>query len=117
MASASTYYAAMLRRRARTRASLAQNQEFPRLSVHRTLRHIYAQIIDDKAGRTLVATSDKALKLSGTKTEDASKVGQEIAKLALAAGVTNVRFDRGSFKYHGRIAAVAEAAREAGLQF
>jgi large subunit ribosomal protein L18 len=106
-----------LQRARRTRAKLATNKELPRLSVHRTLRHMYAQIIDDNAGRTLAATSDLALKLDGTKTEVAAQIGAEIAKLALAKKVTAVRFDRGMRMYHGRVAALAEAARENGLTF
>ncbi len=101
----------------RTRTKLAQNQEVPRLSVHRTLRHIYVQVIDDLAGKTLASASDLSVKASGKKTEVASKVGAEIAKLALTHNVTTVRFDRGGHKYHGRIAALAEAARQNGLTF
>lgn len=78
---------------------------------------MYAQIIDDVAGKTLVATSDKSLKLTGTKTARAESVGTEIAKLATAKKITAVRFDRGARKYHGRIAALAEAARKGGLKF
>jgi large subunit ribosomal protein L18 len=78
---------------------------------------MYAQVIDDAAGKTIVATSDKALKVTGTKTAKAQAVGAEIAKLATAKKITAVRFDRGARKYHGRIAALAAAAREAGLKF
>lgn len=88
-----------------------------RLSVHRSLRHIYAQIIDDSKGHTLVAASSKSLKLSGNKTEVARKVGQAIAEAARAKGITQVVFDRGAFKYHGRVKALAEGAREGGLEF
>ena len=88
-----------------------------RLSVHRSLHHIYAQIIDDSKGETLAAASSVALKLSGNKTETAKKVGQAIAEAAKAKGITSVVFDRGSFKYHGRVKALANAAREGGLEF
>lgn len=104
-------------RKRRTRARLALHQELPRLSVHRSLRGISAQIIDDLKGVTVAAVSDKSLKASGTKTEKAAQVGEAIAKLAKEKKITAVRFDRGAFRYHGRIAAVAEAARKAGLTF
>jgi len=106
-----------LRRRARTRAALAVNQSIPRLSVFRSLRHISAQIIDDQTGRTLVAAGDVSLKATGTKTDVAKAVGKGIAELAASKKITAVRFDRGAHRYHGRIAALAEAARENGLQF
>lgn len=106
-----------IRRAARTRAVLARSQELPRLSVHRTLRHVYAQIIDDKTGKTLASASDLTVKAKGNKTEVAKQVGAAIAEAAKTHKVTAVRFDRGSFKYHGRIAALAEAARENGLTF
>lgn len=106
-----------LRRAVRTRAKLAENQTLPRLSVHRTLRYIYAQVIDDATGKTLATASDKVLDLTGTKTERATKVGEAIAAAAKKAGVQAVRFDRGAFRYHGRVAALAEGARKAGLTF
>ncbi len=94
----------------------------PRLSVHRTLKHISAQVIDDVQGRTLAATSSTAKSLADalngkTKTERASVIGAEIARLAKEAGVETVAFDRGYSKYHGRVKALAEAAREGGLKF
>ncbi|MDX2007066.1 MAG: 50S ribosomal protein L18 [Meiothermus sp.] len=88
-----------------------------RLSVHRSLNHIYAQIIDDAKGETLAAANSKALKLEGNKTEVAKKVGAAIAEAAKAKGISKVVFDRGSFKYHGRVKALADGAREGGLQF
>ncbi|SON56057.1 50S ribosomal protein L18 [Hartmannibacter diazotrophicus] len=111
------------RRRARVRRSImkAANGR-PRLSVHRTSQHIYAQVIDDKEGQTLAAASSlektmrEALK-TGADTAAASAIGKLIAERALAAGVTKVVFDRGSFIYHGRVKALAEAAREGGLEF
>lgn len=118
MSTTSLQHSQQLRRRNRTRQALAQNQSTPRLSVYRSLRHIFAQVIDDQAGKTLVAVSDLSLKITkGTKTEQAEAVGKEIAKLASAKKISAVRFDRGSYKYHGRIAALAESARSNGLQF
>jgi large subunit ribosomal protein L18 len=105
-----------VRRTIRARARIADNQSIPRLHVNRSLRHISAQVIDDQKGITLAAASDIAM-TTGTKTERAAQIGEMVAKAALAAGVTAVRFDRGSAKYHGRVAAVAEAARAAGLTF
>lgn len=93
-----------------------------RLSVHRTGRHIYAQIIDDVAGKTLVSASSmekdmrKSLKTGATK-DAAKKIGQRVAELALKSGIKEVAFDRGGFRYHGRIKELAEGAREGGLSF
>lgn len=94
----------------------------PRLSVHRTLKHISAQVIDDGEGRTLAAVSSTSKALADSlngknKTERATVIGAEIARLAKEAGVETVAFDRGYSKYHGRVKALAEAAREGGLQF
>ncbi|MCC6669699.1 MAG: 50S ribosomal protein L18 [Planctomycetes bacterium] len=94
----------------------------PRLSVFRSLKHIGAQVIDDQAGRTLAAASslDKVLRdsLKGLKkSEVAARIGAAVAERALQAGVKQVAFDRGSFRYHGRVKALAEAARQGGLQF
>ncbi|GAA5337454.1 50S ribosomal protein L18 [Thermus antranikianii] len=88
-----------------------------RLSVFRSLKHIYAQIIDDEKGHTLVAESSLALKLKGNKTEVARQVGRALAEKAKALGITKVAFDRGPYKYHGRVKALAEGAREGGLEF
>jgi large subunit ribosomal protein L18 len=88
-----------------------------RLSVFRSLKHIYAQIIDDEKGETLVAESSLALKLKGNKTEVARKVGLALAEKAIAKGIKQVAFDRGPYKYHGRVKALAEGAREGGLEF
>jgi large subunit ribosomal protein L18 len=88
-----------------------------RLSVFRSLKHIYAQIIDDEKGETLVAESSLALKLKGNKTEVARKVGLALAEKAIAKGIRQVAFDRGPYKYHGRVKALAEGAREGGLEF
>ncbi len=94
----------------------------PRLSVHRTGRHIYAQIIDDNAGQTLAAAStlEKDMRGSlntGADTNAAAEVGKLVASRAKEAGVTDVIFDRGAFRYHGRVKALADAAREGGLNF
>jgi len=104
------------RRTYRTRKRVKRSGR-PRLTVYRSLNHIYAQIIDDEAGKTLVASSTLALKIGGNKTEAAKQVGADIAKKAVEKGIKQVVFDRGAYKYHGRVKALAEAAREAGLEF
>jgi large subunit ribosomal protein L18 len=106
------------RRRRRVRTALrARAGGKPRLSVHRTGRHIYAQIIDDAAGRTVAAASTLGAKVSGANVDAAAEVGKTIAEAAKKAGVTNVVFDRGGFLFHGRVKALADAAREGGLEF
>jgi large subunit ribosomal protein L18 len=108
------------RRKRRVRTALkARAGGRPRLSVHRSGRHIYAQIIDDAAGRTVAAASTltKGSKGPGATTEAAAKVGKELAEAAKKAGVTSVVFDRGGFLFHGRVKALADAAREGGLEF
>lgn len=106
------------RRAIRTRAKIHGTTERPRLSVFRSSAHIYAQVINDDEGKTLASSSDLAIKLTGKKPlEAAAAVGADVAQKAKAAGVTQVVFDRGSYLYHGRVKAVADAAREAGLQF
>jgi large subunit ribosomal protein L18 len=89
----------------------------PRLSVYRSLKHIYAQIIDDEQGITLVASSSQVVEAKGRKTDVAREVGRDLAKKALEKGITEVVFDRGPYKYHGRVKALAEGAREGGLKF
>jgi len=107
-----------IKRLHRVRSKIAQNIGIPRLSVFRSNQHIWAQIIDDKHGKTLVASSTKTVKDSkGTKSEKATLVGQEIAKLALEKKIINVRFDRGLYRYHGRVKALAQGARDGGLKF
>jgi len=92
--------------------------ECPRLAVHKSGKHVYAQVIDDTKGITLASSSTLALKLEITNTVEAAKqVGADVAKKAIEAKVKEVVFDRGGFVYHGKIAAVADAAREAGLEF
>ena len=109
------------RRRRRVRTSLrARAAGKPRLSVHRSGRHIYAQVIDDAAGKTLVAASslDKGLKgKTGATRDSAAAVGKALAERAKNAGVSSVVFDRGGFLFHGRVKALADAAREGGLEF
>ena len=105
------------RRRRRVRTALkARAGGRPRLSVHRSGRHIYAQIIDDAAGRTVAAASTLGTK-GGSNVEAAAKVGTALAEAAKKAGVTTVVFDRGGFLFHGRVKALADAAREGGLEF
>jgi large subunit ribosomal protein L18 len=109
------------RRRRRVRTALkARSVGKPRLSVHRSGRHIYAQVIDDAAGRTIAAAStlDKDLRgKTNATTEGAALVGKTVAERAKAAGVDRVVFDRGGFLFHGRVKALADAAREGGLEF
>jgi len=107
---------------ARVRIKVSGTTERPRLCVYRSLGHIYAQVIDDRSGKTLVSASsvDKETKkhLKGGGNVAAAKViGKAIAERAKSAGVSKVVFDRGGYKYHGRVKALADAAREAGLQF
>lgn len=111
-----------LRRSRSVRAKIQRTADAPRLSVHRSLKHISGQVIDDQTGRTLAAVSStgKAIgsELAGkTKTEKAKIVGAELARRAREAGVERVVFDRGHSKFHGRVKAFADAAREAGLKF
>jgi len=109
------------RRRRRVRTALhARSSGKPRLSVHRSGRHIYAQVIDDAAGKTVASAStlDKDLKGKANATRDgAAAVGKAIAERAKKAGVSAVVFDRGGFLFHGRVKALADAAREGGLEF
>ena len=100
----------------RIRGKISGTSERPRMSVFRSNKGIYVQIIDDIAGNTLVAASSKGLE-GGTKTEVAAKVGADIAKKALDKGITQVVFDRNGYLFHGRVKSLADAAREAGLKF
>jgi large subunit ribosomal protein L18 len=110
------------RRKFRVRKRLAGDAERPRLTVSRTLRNITAQVVDDSVGKTLASASTadkemtKQLKYGGNKAA-AEAIGKAIAERAAKAGVTKVRFDRGSCRYHGRVAALADAARAGGLEF
>ena len=106
------------RRHERIRNKVIGTESCPRLSVFRSNANIHAQIIDDAKGNTLVSCSSIELKLAnGGNVEAAKQVGTEVAKRALAKGIENVVFDRGGYIYHGRVEALAEAAREAGLKF
>lgn len=108
------------KRKQRVRKKIKGTTERPRLNVHRSNKHIYAQIIDDMTGKTLAAASTKGKELEGLeakKTEAAKKVGEIIGKIALEKGIDKVVFDRSGYIYHGRIKALAEGAREAGLKF
>jgi large subunit ribosomal protein L18 len=113
-------HAARLRRHRRIRKKVRGDAQRPRLAVFRSNKHIVAQVIDDRAGKTLAAASthEADLRSGATGNKDAAtKVGQLVAERAKAAGVDKVVFDRGGYVFHGRIAAVADAAREAGLEF
>lgn len=121
MSTKDTSRAARVRRHTRVRKKVEGTPERPRLAVFRSLTHIYAQVIDDEKGHTVAAAStlEKDLKATAktNKTASAKAVGDAVAKKAIAAGVTQVVFDRGGNRYHGRVKALAEAAREAGLEF
>ncbi len=107
------------RRKFRTRSRLKRpvKTDRLRLSVFRSARHIYAQLIDDAQGVTVAEANSKTLAVKGDKSEQAKAVGKAIAEKAIAAGFTKVVFDRGSYRYHGRIKALADSAREGGLDF
>ncbi|NQT85835.1 50S ribosomal protein L18 [bacterium] len=111
-----------LRRHRRVRKKVIGTPERARLCVRRSLQHMYVQVVDDMAGRTLAAASSLSPTIreecaQGDKKATAAVVGREVARIALEAGVTAVAFDRGGYRYHGRVKALAEAARKAGLQF
>ena len=103
----------------RVRGKISGSAALPRLSVFKSNKEIYAQLVDDKEGKTLVSASsrDKAVDAKGTKTEISTAVGKAIAEKAKAAGIENIVFDRNGFVYHGRVKALADGAREAGLKF
>jgi len=120
MAKATSRTAARKKRHARIRLSVAGTAARPRLAVFRSIDQIYVQVIDDSAGRTLAAASSLEKELrgaKGTKTDRAKSVGSLVARRAKAAGIERVVFDRAGFRYHGRVKSLAEAAREAGLDF
>ena len=109
-------------RHRRVRAKVQGSPDRPRLNVFRSLKHLYVQVIDDQTGRTLAAVSTAEAELKSAlagkkKTEQAQAVGAAIAERAKAQGITRVVFDRGGYQYHGRVKALAEAARAAGLEF
>ena len=103
----------------RIRSKLRGDQARPRLTIYRSLNHIYAQVIDDRAGHTLVSasTKDKGAGTSGGNIAGAKEVGKMVAQRAKEKGINKVVFDRGGYLYHGRVKALADAAREAGLEF
>ncbi|MHB1294501.1 MAG: 50S ribosomal protein L18 [Anaerolineae bacterium] len=122
MGNATNVRQARIQRHSRVRKTVIGTPERPRLNVFRSLRHIYAQIIDDSMGHTLVSASTMENEVSGMcdglkKSDAAEVVGRVLAERALAKGVSKVVFDRGGFKYHGRVKALADAARKAGLDF
>ncbi len=122
MLATQTARAARLRRHLRVRKRVVGTPQRPRFAVFRSLNHISAQVIDDTRGHTLVAASDleaplRAERAGRKKGEVAALVGEHVAKRALEKGITTVVFDRGGFRYHGRVKALADAAREAGLAF
>ena len=120
MTQVATRGAARRKRHERIRLHLEGDPGRPRLAVFRSLNHIYAQVIDDSSGTTLAAASSLEKELrsaSGTKTQSAAEVGKLLASRAKSAGVERVVFDRAGFRYHGRIKSLADAAREAGLDF
>ncbi|MGA7173281.1 MAG: 50S ribosomal protein L18 [Candidatus Dormiibacterota bacterium] len=106
-------------RHKRVRSRVTGSGSRPRLCVYRSLRHVYAQVVDDGSGRTLAAasTSERTLKVKGANRASAAAVGKVVGERALAAGIKQVVFDRGGYLYHGRVQALADAAREAGLEF
>jgi large subunit ribosomal protein L18 len=109
------------KRAKRSRVQILKLKRYPRVSVYRSAKHIYAQIIDDKKSTTLVSFSDTKLKLAKdkktSKSEKAFMVGRQLASLALKKKISKVIFDRGGYKYHGRVKSLAEGAREGGLKF
>jgi large subunit ribosomal protein L18 len=117
MAKTATKTAQRARIRRRIRAKVTGSVQRPRLSVFRSNKHIYAQIIDDVAGHTLAAASTREGDLAGTGVEASKSVGQRLAERAKEAGVETAVFDRGGYRYHGNVKALAEGARAGGLQF
>jgi large subunit ribosomal protein L18 len=115
--SVSTKREARLRRHRRVRGKVSGTAERPRLLVFRSNRGISGQLIDDATGRTLASASWKAVRVSGSKTEQAEAVGKALAEAAKKAGIETCVFDRAGYLYHGRVKALAEGAREGGLQF
>ncbi|MFA5133453.1 MAG: 50S ribosomal protein L18 [Patescibacteria group bacterium] len=107
----------MQKRRRKARVRVAATSERPRLSVFRSLKEIYAQIIDNGKGATLVSVSTKEIKDKKNKTESAQDAGKLLAEKAIAKGIKKVVFDRSSYQYHGRVKALADGAREGGLEF
>tara|TARA_B100001059_G_C17415210_1_gene370443 strand:- start:75 stop:431 length:357 start_codon:yes stop_codon:yes gene_type:complete len=107
------------RRRWHIRKKISGTSAIPRMSVYRSLSHIYVQLIDDESGKTLVSAStvEKEFEGKASNVEGAAAVGKKVAEKAIEAGIQKVVFDRGGFKFHGRVKSLADAAREAGLKF
>ena len=101
----------------RVRGKISGSSELPRLSVYKSNKEIYAQLIDDKDGKTLASASSRSLKATGNKVEISAQVGKAIAEKAIAAGIEKIVFDRNGFVYHGRVKSLADGAREGGLKF
>lgn len=108
-----------IRIKRRVRGKISGSSELPRLSVYKSNKEIYAQLIDDNSGKTLASASsrEKGVEANGTKTNVSAAVGKAIAAKAIAAGIENIVFDRNGFVYHGRVKALADGAREGGLKF
>ncbi|MFC3160474.1 LSU ribosomal protein L18P [Chryseobacterium arachidis] len=108
-----------IRIKRRVRGKISGSSELPRLSVYKSNKEIYAQLIDDNSGKTLASASsrEKGVDANGTKSEVSAAVGKAIAAKAIAAGIENIVFDRNGFVYHGRVKALADGAREGGLKF
>ena len=106
-----------LRRQKRVRYSINQGEKRPRLSVHRSNKYIFAQLIDDLKHETIIGVSEKSLKTKGTKSEKAKALGILLAGKAKAKKITKIVFDRGSYAYHGRVKSIAEGLREGGMEF
>ena len=109
--------AGRIRRHNRIRATIVGTAARPRLSVYKSNRYLHAQMIDDETNTTLIGASTKDVAAKAKKMDAAKMLGEELAKRAKAAGITSVVFDRGGFRYQGRVAALAEGAREGGLEF
>ena len=103
--------------KSRVRGKISGSAALPRLSVYKSNKEIYAQLIDDKDGKTLASASSRTLKAKGNKVEISAEVGKAIAEKAKAAGIEKIVFDRNGFVYHGRVKALADGAREGGLKF
>ncbi len=108
---------ARLRRHSRIRSKISGTKTMPRFNVFRSNKAMYVQLIDDTTGTTLISSSSKELKINNNNIETCKKIGEDVAQKAQKAGITEVVFDRGGYIYHGKVKAVAEAAREAGLKF
>ncbi|RJR10301.1 50S ribosomal protein L18 [Candidatus Parcubacteria bacterium] len=106
-----------LRRQKRTRANITGTSQKPRVSVFKSLMHVNVQAIDDISGKTLLALADKTLKFKGTKTEKAANLGEEFGKKLKSIKIDSIAFDKGAYKYHGRVKALADGIRKAGINF